>query len=73
MRDSACRSDNPTVVSNDDFFSGDKEAQRRAKEICQTCSVRSECLAHCLKLGAVGVWGGTTDDDRRRMIRLASH
>jgi WhiB family transcriptional regulator, redox-sensing transcriptional regulator len=37
-----------------------------AKRICRACPVQKRCLAWALELGAVsGIWGGTTDDERR--------
>jgi WhiB family redox-sensing transcriptional regulator len=40
----------------------------KAKRICQTCPVRAPCLAWALDQGvASGVWGGTTEDERRAM------
>ncbi len=37
-----------------------------AKQICRTCSVRGPCLQWALDNGDTGVWGGTTEDERRR-------
>jgi|SRR5689334_10957896 len=37
-----------------------------AKRICLACPVRKPCLAWALELGAAsGIWGGTTEDERR--------
>jgi WhiB family redox-sensing transcriptional regulator len=45
-----------------------------AKEICNTrCPVRDQCLAWALKANeAWGVWGGTSEADRRSMKRSAA-
>jgi WhiB family transcriptional regulator, redox-sensing transcriptional regulator len=44
-----------------------------AKRICQTCPVQKQCLARALELGAAsGVWGGTTEDQRRAMRKAAT-
>jgi WhiB family redox-sensing transcriptional regulator len=42
-----------------------------AKAICRRCSVTDHCLAEALSIkgGAEGVWGGTTDDERRALKR----
>ena len=38
--------------------------------ICAICSVRISCLEHALSSREKdGVWGGTTDKERRRIIR----
>jgi WhiB family redox-sensing transcriptional regulator len=40
-----------------------------AVAVCRTCPVREECLAWALSqpLNPVGIWGGHTEDQRRRM------
>jgi WhiB family redox-sensing transcriptional regulator len=37
-----------------------------AKRICQACPVREPCLRWALDSGDSGVWGGTTEQERRR-------
>lgn len=43
--------------------------QIRAKQICDTCPVSTECLADAMQQGpyCVGIWGGTTANDRKRL------
>jgi WhiB family redox-sensing transcriptional regulator len=36
-----------------------------AKQVCRRCPVIDECLDLAIRTGAVGVWGGTTEDERR--------
>ena len=44
-----------------------------AKRICQACPVRKRCLAWALEVGAAsGIWGGTTDDERRALRGAAA-
>ncbi len=38
-----------------------------AKAVCALCDVRAECLATALELGPVGVWGGTSPMERRKL------
>jgi len=38
-----------------------------ALRICRTCPVRDECLAHALDADEHGIWGGTTEAERRAM------
>lgn len=38
-----------------------------AKKICRKCSVRVKCLDHALKYNEEGIWGGTTEAERKRM------
>lgn len=35
-----------------------------AKAMCMQCPVKKQCLAHALKHGEAGVWGGTTSVER---------
>jgi WhiB family redox-sensing transcriptional regulator len=45
-----------------------------AKQICRTCPVCGPCLRWALESGDAGVWGGTTEDERRKhRRRSASH
>ena len=45
----------------------DIEAARR---VCQRCPVRAPCLRWALGLGQVsGIWGGTTEEERRARRR----
>jgi WhiB family redox-sensing transcriptional regulator len=38
----------------------------RAKAVCASCAVREQCLDYAVETGqAHGVWGGTTEDERR--------
>jgi WhiB family transcriptional regulator, redox-sensing transcriptional regulator len=48
--------------------------QREAREFCRTCPVRTECLAHALDQRIeFGVWGGTTERERRALLRSRPH
>jgi len=65
----ACR-----TVSMEVFFPvgvvGEAEIQiARAKLVCSTCAVRSECLEFALRTNQeYGVWGGA-DEEERRVLR----
>jgi WhiB family redox-sensing transcriptional regulator len=49
---------------------GTAEAQEReAKAVCRLCPVISECLEWALRTHQAGVWGGTSEVERRRMRR----
>jgi WhiB family transcriptional regulator, redox-sensing transcriptional regulator len=38
----------------------------RAKAICERCTIRRRCLDYALASGEPhGIWGGTTEDERR--------
>ena len=64
----ACR-----AITPDLFFplgsTGDALEQiEAAKEVCQACAVRHECLRYALETNQdAGVWGGTSEDERRTL------
>jgi WhiB family transcriptional regulator, redox-sensing transcriptional regulator len=66
----ACRDEHPEL-----FFpvgtEGPALAQlAEAKRVCGTCPVMGECLRWALETGQDdGVWGGTSEDERRAMRR----
>lgn len=67
-RHAACRDVDPAI-----FFPEPGGDERRALAICQICVVRLACLAYALEAGErSGVWGGTTQRHRRRMLRARS-
>ncbi|MGA1362071.1 MAG: WhiB family transcriptional regulator [Ilumatobacteraceae bacterium] len=61
----ACNGLDPSI-----FFPESEEDSDEAKSICAECPVRIPCLEHALSLREKdGVWGGTTEKERRRIIR----
>lgn len=61
----ACRGLDPDI-----FFPETADEEDLALGICAGCAVRVACLEHALaRREKVGVWGGTTDKDRRRIVR----
>lgn len=68
----ACRDVDPEI-----FFpvgtTGPALAQiQAAQSICGTCNVQRECLDWALETGQdAGIWGGTTEEERREMRRGA--
>lgn len=64
--DLPCRAENPEL-----FFpvgTGRPAARQveQAKAVCRRCPVTAACLDWAVRAGEVGVWGATTDDERRR-------
>lgn len=49
------------------FFPERGDPVEPAKAVCRTCPLTEQCLAAAG--GQVGIWGGTTDDERRQMRR----
>ena len=57
-------------VDPDVFFPTTEEEASPALAHCTGCGIREECLAWALKNGErYGVWGGTTEQERRRITR----
>ncbi len=45
---------------------------QRAKEVCGRCMVREDCLLYALTAGETfGIWGGTTESERRKMRKAS--
>ena len=45
------------------------QRERRAKEICTTCSVRRECLDYALAIREPhGIWGGLNELERKQLL-----
>ncbi|OUZ10093.1 WhiB family transcriptional regulator [Aeromicrobium sp. PE09-221] len=57
----------------DDLFVQGAE-QNRAKQLCNACEVKAECLAEALDHRIEwGVWGGMTERERRALLRRRPH
>jgi WhiB family redox-sensing transcriptional regulator len=42
-----------------------------AKAVCEACAVKAACLQFALETNQEpGIWGGTTEDERRRLRRV---
>ena len=71
QREAVCRG-----MDSGSFFSPDGESgkprrmrEQAAKAICRSCPVRKECLDWALgKPETYGVWGGTTEEERRNIL-----
>jgi WhiB family redox-sensing transcriptional regulator len=52
------------------FFPSDGVGVEAAKRICATCPVQAACLEHAL-VNRIdhGVWGGTSERQRRRLLK----
>ena len=64
----ACR----TAPSADLWFParGDLVALAIARTVCHRCPVAGDCLAYALaRPNLIGIWGGTTDDERNKLRR----
>jgi WhiB family redox-sensing transcriptional regulator len=59
----------PTLFFPDDLVGSPhdrKMVANEAKAICSQCPVKIKCLDYAVSAGMQGVWGGTTDAERKR-------
>ena len=38
-----------------------------AKDLCAVCPVRAQCMDYALRHDEVGIWGGTTERERKKI------
>ena len=69
----ACKGMDPTLFFGPEYAETVKEKRDRedaAKEVCNTCPVREECLEYALDAReAYGIWGGMTELERKALLR----
>lgn len=54
------------------FFPERGGSSKAARAVCNECTVRQECLLYALaNREQFGIWGGTSERERRRLRRLA--
>lgn len=64
----ACQSADPELFFPISALDATTRAVVRAKAICGRCGVQPQCLAHAMESGSLqGIWGGTTEQERRRL------
>ena len=49
------------------FFPVAGQNARPAKEICNGCDLKDACLDNAIKNKLTGIWGGTSDHERRAL------
>jgi WhiB family redox-sensing transcriptional regulator len=60
-----CRDEPPSL-----FFPSDGVGVEIARRLCATCPVKSPCLEYALRNRIDhGVWGGSSERERRRILR----
>lgn len=65
MEEGLCRE-----IGGNEWFPPKGERGKEALRICQDCPVKARCLQFALEnrdLSRFGIWGGTTERERRRM------
>ena len=67
-----CRGVDSSMFFHPDGERGRERAARenRAKAMCQSCPVLTECRTHALRVGEpYGIWGGLSESERELMIK----
>lgn len=63
--------DDPDMFFPEPYGKGSGALSARAKDVCKGCPYIQECLIWALERDEPGVWGGTSENERRRMKRNA--
>jgi WhiB family redox-sensing transcriptional regulator len=73
-RDSAaCRQQDPDLFFPEGTAGPALRQADRAKQVCQSCPVRTPCLRFAVRHGlAFGIWGGTTGEERRAIGHMVA-
>jgi hypothetical protein len=61
----------PEEVEDEDgrVISSSYHYESDAKRVCAGCPLRLMCLEYALETNPVGIWGGTTENERRKIKR----
>ncbi len=76
--DPACAQTDPEIFFPLDIemgfgkFSSKYQSLEAAKKVCQECPLIKDCLEYALKNHEIGVWGGTTEHERK-LIRKRNY
>ena len=66
----ACRHAEPELFFPISATSASRPTVERAKRVCGSCPVQSQCLSYALRhRQEQGIWGGLTEDERRLLNR----
>jgi WhiB family transcriptional regulator, redox-sensing transcriptional regulator len=66
----ACASADPELFFPISYSGPALRQVMRAKAVCARCEIQRECLRYALEAGSIqGVWGGMTEEERRRLVR----
>ena len=66
----ACLNADPDVFFPISVAGASATQIRTARAICAGCRVRSDCINYAVEHAEIqGIWGGTTDDERKKLRR----
>ncbi len=73
LADGACRDEDPDLFFPSTSQGPSARQILAAKAVCASCAVRRECLGYALEdTHSYGVWGGTTEEERKAMRRTSA-
>jgi len=72
-----CAETDPDAFFSKDYFDDEDERpgtvsyenERTTKAICAECPLKLDCLTYAIETGQHGIWGGTTENERRAIRR----
>jgi WhiB family redox-sensing transcriptional regulator len=59
-----------TSIDPDWFFNYEKPQGKERKSYCNDCPVIAECLNYALNVKVMGIWGGTTFEERNEIRKI---
>jgi len=60
----------PDAFFPEDLGTGETQGRRMARQLCQSCPLRLQCLEYALEAKEdFGIWGGLTSNERKDMRR----
>ncbi|ATY13355.1 WhiB family transcriptional regulator [Amycolatopsis sp. VS8301801F10] len=69
----ACQDEDPELFFPISDMGPGAQQVAKAKAVCARCPVRAECLSYALDNGlGNGIFGGTTELERRKLVRSGS-
>lgn len=70
MKDTSWMKDAPCSGSINMFFDETHAKNvRAARKICDGCELHVQCLSYALERQEIGIWAGTTTNQRARILR----
>lgn len=63
--------DNPDMFNHDEHIFGAAEVTAAAKAVCTPCPYIKECFSWAMANAESGVWGGTSERERKKMKRIS--
>jgi len=71
--EAACRDEDPELFFPEGTTGPALSQAARARQVCQSCPVRTPCLAFALEQSlGFGIWGGSTANERLAIGRLVA-